>query len=62
MAKLLADYEIQGKGQGRVHTIGLGGGADDGYWPNDIPAPAPALLFCHQKVFLREVEVVDGSW
>lgn len=62
MAKLLVDYEVQCIREGRLHTIRLQGGSYDGVRPDDIPAPPLALLFRHEKVLLREIEVVDGSF
>jgi hypothetical protein len=35
---------------------------DDGLWPDDVPAPALALLLCNEKILLEEVFPEAESW
>src|ERR1700722_3967669 len=62
MPELLADEDIQRIHQSGVHAIGFICCADDGLWPDDVPAPALALLLCNEEILLREVEVVDTGF
>jgi hypothetical protein len=45
-----------------VHAIGCICCADDGLWPDDVPAPVLALPLCNEKILLEEVFPEPESW